>query len=64
MKIRISELRKIVRSILIEQGWVPGRWNPVSGEPVSDEDVSCIGTDGLDCKDEEEYAGEEDENSF
>jgi len=64
MKIYISELRKIVRSILIEQGWVPGRWNPVSGVPVSDEDISCMGTVGLGCKDEEEYTVEEDENSL
>ena len=37
MKIRLSELRRIIRETILEQGWVPGRWYPSSAEPVDDE---------------------------
>jgi hypothetical protein len=48
MKITIAELRKIVRHVLNEQGWVPGRWLPSSGEPVEDEDdLERLGNGGF-----------------
>lgn len=47
MKIRLSELRRIIRESLVEQGWVPGRWYPGDGEPVSDEEVETMGSGGL-----------------
>ena len=53
MKIRLSELRKIIRETINEQGWQPGRWYPASGEPVDPDDVSLMGTGGL---------GDEEEN--
>lgn len=59
MNIRISELRKIIRDVLKEQGWVPGRWNPTSGEEMSDDDISCMGSDGLGCDEDEEYSIED-----
>jgi hypothetical protein len=54
MKIRMSSLRRIIRETLEEQGWVPGRWYPGDGEPVSDEEVELMGTGGLGHKDEED----------
>lgn len=64
MKIRLTELRKIIRETLQEQGWVPGRWYPGSGEPVSDEDVQLMGQSGLGSPedDNKEKQHEEDEN--
>jgi len=47
MKIKLVELRRIIRSVLAEQGVVPGKWNPSSGEPVGDEDVERMGSGGL-----------------
>lgn len=63
MKIRLSELKKIIRNTLREQGWVPGRWYPGSGTPIDDDDVALMGRGGLGAaeKDKEEQ-NEEDEN--
>ena len=47
MKIRLSDLRKIIRESLEEQGWVPGRWYPGSGEPVADDEVESMVHGGL-----------------
>ena len=47
MKITIRQLRRIIREALEEQGWVPGRWYPGSGEPVGDEDVERMGNSGF-----------------
>jgi len=47
MKITVRQLRRIIREALEEQGWVPGRWYPGSGEPVSDEDVERMGNSGF-----------------
>ena len=47
MSIKLQELRRIIRSVLAEQGVVPGAWNPSSGEPVGDEDVERMGSGGL-----------------
>lgn len=54
MKIRLSELRRIIRETLAEQGWVPGRWYPGSAEPVSDEEVLSMGRGGMGCDCEDE----------
>lgn len=58
MKIRISQLRRIIREALHEQGWVPGRWYPSSGEPVGDEEIGLMGTDGLGHVEEEDLMDE------
>lgn len=62
MKIRLSELRRIIRETLSEQGWVPGRWYPGSGEAVSDEDVESMGQGGMGVPREEDDLDEEDLN--
>jgi len=43
MKISLSNLRKIIREALEEQGWVPGRWYPGTGEPVDREELGDLG---------------------
>jgi len=54
MKINVGQLRKIIREVLNEQGWVPGRWMP-GGEPIDDEDLEKMGHGGfLDSTIEEE----------
>ena len=53
MKIRLSELRRIIRDTIEEQAWVPGRWYPGTGEPVSDDEVEAMGQSGLGQEDEE-----------
>ena len=58
MKIRLSELRKIIRETVREQGWKPGRWNPASGEPVDPDDVALMGTGGLGHDENEEQIKE------
>ena len=54
MKIRLSELRRIIRETLVEQGWVPGRWYPGSVEPVTDEEVHSMEHSGLGVEEEED----------
>lgn len=54
MKIRLYELRRIIRETLAEQGWVPGRWYPGSAEPVGDEEVLSMGHGGMGCDCEDE----------
>lgn len=58
MKIRLSHLRRIIRETLEEQGWVPGRWYPGTGEPVTDEEIHSMDHAGL--GDPEEDLEEED----
>lgn len=47
MKISVRQLRRIIREALEEQGWVPGRWYPGSGEPVDAEDLDRMGHGGF-----------------
>lgn len=47
MKIRLSELRRIIREAILEQGWPPGRWYPGTGEPVSDDELHSMEHGGL-----------------
>ena len=54
MRIRISHLRRIIRETLEEQGWVPGRWYPGSGQPVTDDDVESMGHGGQDVPPDED----------
>jgi hypothetical protein len=53
MKIRLSELRRIIRETILEQGWVPGRWYPGSAEPVKDKEVEAMGHAGLGVEEED-----------
>lgn len=53
MKIRLSELRRIIRETILEQGWPPGRWYPASGEPVSDDEVHSMEHGGMGVDEEE-----------
>lgn len=50
----------------MEQGWLPGRWYPGTGEPVSDEEIGTMDSAGmgLGCsQDEELEEGDLDEDS-
>ena len=47
MKIRLSQLRQIIRETIREQAVVPGHWDPRTGEPVSDEEIDTMGRGGL-----------------
>lgn len=62
MKIQLSELRRIIREAIREQGWVPGRWYPGTGEPVSDAEVETMGTAGMGIDDDKDLE-ETDEDS-
>ena len=54
MKIRLSQLRRIIRETLEEEAWPAGRWYPGDGEPVSDEDVTGMDKAGLGLEDVDE----------
>lgn len=54
MKIRLSQLRRIIRETLDEQGWVPGRWYPGTAEPVSDDEVESMTHGGMGVPGDEE----------
>lgn len=43
MKVRLGTLRLFIQEVLVEQSWVPGRWSPDLGEPVSDDDLEAMG---------------------
>lgn len=47
MKIRISELRRLIRETLTQQSVVPGRWDPDNGESVDPDDIALMSTGGL-----------------
>ena len=47
MKIRLSELRRLIRTVLREETWQPGRWDPTVDEPISDEDLDLLGGGGF-----------------
>lgn len=47
MKITVRQLRRLIRETLEEQGWLPGRWYPGSGEPVDDDDLDLLGHGGF-----------------
>lgn len=70
---RITQLRRLIRETIEEQGWVPGRWNPTSGEPVDPESIDLMDTSGLGVYSDEEVCldfdderklGESDEKKF
>jgi hypothetical protein len=47
MKIKLSELRKIIREVVDQEATVPGKWHPSKGEPVDPDDIDLMGTGGL-----------------
>jgi hypothetical protein len=63
MKIRLTELRRIIREAIVEQGWVPGRWYPGSGEPVKDKEVDTMSRGGLGLEEDELDEVDVDEDS-
>jgi hypothetical protein len=38
MKIAVGDLRRVIRNVIREQMWVPGRYDPTSVEPVDDDE--------------------------
>ena len=68
MKLTVAQLRRIIREALEEQGWVPGRWMPGTGEPVDREDLERLGNhgflDGLDETDGVEEGHEDDAENY
>jgi hypothetical protein len=54
MKIRLSELRRIIREVLEEQGDVPGHLSPGSSGPMSGEKMHSTEHGGMGVRDEEE----------
>lgn len=62
MKIKLIELKKIIRKALKEQGWVPQRWNPTSGDPLDDSDIERMGSGGLGEEEKDEKASCENKN--
>jgi hypothetical protein len=62
MKIRLSELRRIIREVLEEQGDVPGHLSPGSSGPMSGEKMHSTEHGGMGVGDEEEDDPEEIES--
>lgn len=60
MKLTIRQLRRIIQESLEEQGWVPGRWYPRTGEPADDEDLDRMGHGGFRGEDPLKELEEED----
>lgn len=64
MKITVRELRKIIRECLEEShAAMPGKWNPVSGEPFDPRDVDLMSTGGLGRPANRELEAEVEESS-
>ena len=40
-------MRKIIREVLEEEAWLPGRWYPGQAEPVTDDEIETMGTGGM-----------------
>ncbi len=49
MKIKVKDLRRIIREVLEETSdtFPPGRWTADAGEPVDDEDLEYLGSEGF-----------------
>ena len=47
MKIRVADLRRIIKEVLEEESWPPGKWYPGHGEPVDPDDVDLMRTGGM-----------------
>ncbi len=47
MKLRMSQLRKMVRDALNEEAALPGKWFPYDGESVDPDEIELMGTGGL-----------------
>lgn len=47
MKLTVTQLRRLIKEVLEEQGWPPRRWYPSSGEPVTDDDLERMGHQGF-----------------
>jgi hypothetical protein len=62
MKIRLSELRRIIREVLEEQGDVPGHLSPGSSGPMSGEKMHSTEHGGMGVRDKEEDDLEEIES--
>jgi len=62
MKIRLSELRRIIREVLEEQGDVPGHLSPGSSGPMSGEKMHSTEHGGMGVRHEEEDDLEEIES--
>jgi len=59
MKIRLSELRRIIRDVLKEQsGGPPGHWFPQTANPLSDDEAAAMGTGGLGIPEDEDELSE------
>jgi hypothetical protein len=47
MKIKLSQLRRIIRETIEEQSVVPGKLSATSEDPITDDDVALMGSGGL-----------------
>jgi len=43
MKLSVKQLRKIIFEAMNEDAWMPNKWMPTSGEPVSKNDAEKLG---------------------
>ena len=60
MKIRLSELRRIIREVLEEEAGVPGHLVPGSSGPMSPEAVHSTEHGGMGIHDDEDELDEEE----
>lgn len=47
MKLRLLELRKIIRKIIEEEAWMPGRWMGSANDPLDTEELEMLGSQGF-----------------
>jgi hypothetical protein len=59
MKLRLSELRRVIREIIEEETWMPGRWMGSVNDPLDVEELEMLGSQGYI---EEDLEDENDQN--
>jgi|688.fasta_scaffold01425_32 hypothetical protein len=59
MKLRLSELRRVIREIIEEETWMPGRWMGFVNDPLDVEELEMLGSQGYI---EEDLEDENDQN--
>ncbi len=47
MKLRLLELRKIIKKIIEEEAWMPGRWMGSANDPLDAEELEMLGSQGF-----------------
>jgi hypothetical protein len=59
IKLRERRIRAIIRKMIKEEAWVPGRWMPRQGEPVDRDDLDDLGENDSELNEKVDFTKQE-----